>query len=71
MTVNGSANGSRNPSDFCHVTRGLRACPTEIASYSINVLSGLNFKMLNALFISFIVYSVLRSLFKLALQVGF
>lgn len=29
------------------------------------------FKMLNALFISFIVYSVLRSLFKLALQVGF
>lgn len=41
MTVNGSEKGSQNPSDFCHVTRGLRACLTEIASYNINVLSGL------------------------------
>lgn len=41
MTVNGREKDSQDPSDFCHVTRGLRACPTEIASYSINVLSGL------------------------------
>ena len=41
MTVNGNAEGSRDPSEFCHVTRELRARPTEIASYSINVLSGL------------------------------